>query len=296
MSAAMFHRLKRFGIDPKKSLGQNFLIEEAVVYGIIEAAGVQAGDRVVEIGPGPGALTAPMLEKVGRVYAIELDERLYPLLQDIQEEYAPVGKILEVEQNDAMKVDYGKVAAHLGGKFHLVANLPYHISTPILFKLIDERFYIESMTLMFQKEVAERIVAPPGGKNYGALSVMAQLFCQGKVRLKVKPGCFYPIPKVESAVIHLTVQEEPRFPVDDLNVLRRTVHAAFSQRRKTLSNAIRQVLPEAASEALIAVGIDPMRRGETLSVEEFALLANEVGRRLPEALPEATPEEMVKVS
>ena len=261
--------IEKMPIPPKKSLGQNFLVDKSVVSRIIEAAGVGPEDFVVEIGPGTGVMTRELAKKAGRVLAIELDERL---IRDLREEFAYSDNV-EILHEDALKFDFKS----LGEKAKVIANLPYYISTPMVSRLIAARENVSQMVLMLQKEVAERITAPPGGKEYGYLSVMVQLYVEARTLFTVPPGAFLPVPKVESAVVLLRVLDEPAVACRDYTLFEKVVSAAFSQRRKTLRNTLkasRLVPPESIETAGEKAGIDLTRRGETLSLAEFARLTD----------------------
>jgi len=255
-------------IRAKKSLGQNFLKDPHYLNKIVEAAGIVSEDRVLEIGPGLGHMTRLLAERAKQVLALELDERLIPVLQ---KEFGPLPNV-EIVQADALEYDYET----LSGKWKVVANLPYYISTPIIQKLLAYREKFTSLTLMLQKEVAERITASPGGKDYGYLSVLVQLHTLPKLHFVVPPGAFTPRPEVDSAVITLAVQEHPAAAGLDQHYFIRLVKAAFSQRRKTLRNALKQLDVPAAKmdRALEETGIDLGRRAETLTIEEFARLSH----------------------
>ncbi|MBF0341170.1 MAG: 16S rRNA (adenine(1518)-N(6)/adenine(1519)-N(6))-dimethyltransferase RsmA [Magnetococcales bacterium] len=257
------------GVVAKKRLGQHFLADVQVARAIVAASGVGPDDRVVEIGPGPGALTVWLLRAAGAVWAIELDEELLPTLR---RNTAGLGE-LRIQEADALRVDYQALAAQLGGPIAIVANLPYNISTPLLMHFLDQRTAIRQMTLMLQTEVAERITASPGTKAYGALSVPCGLWLEMETVLHVPPDAFRPPPKVNSTVVRLTPRSHPRTEIADPEFFSRVVRAAFGQRRKVLANALR-VLTDQPRPWLEQAGIDPGRRGETLSIEEFARLAN----------------------
>ncbi|MBF0425407.1 MAG: 16S rRNA (adenine(1518)-N(6)/adenine(1519)-N(6))-dimethyltransferase RsmA [Magnetococcales bacterium] len=267
------HRLRRLlrahAITPTRSQGQNFLVDPEVPRQIVALSGVGAQDRVVEIGPGLGSLTRPLLAQTGRLCCIEYDRRLIPLLRC---EVAGLGD-LEVIEGDAMQQDYQALAARLGGPLTLVANLPYQISSPLLLRILEQRAAFASLTLMFQREVAERLVAAPGGKDYGTLSVYCQMWSEIALVLEVPATAFHPVPKVDSAVVRMVLRTEPAWPLADPQALAPVVRAAFGQRRKTLANALKGVTADAAAW-LARAGIDGQRRGETLSLEEFARLAN----------------------
>jgi 16S rRNA (adenine1518-N6/adenine1519-N6)-dimethyltransferase len=255
-------------IRPKKSLGQHFLKDPYYLKKITDAAGIGPEDQVLEIGPGRGHLTRELAKRAKRVIAIEFDERLIPLLRD---EFSKTSKI-EIVHADALVYPY----AALAGQWKIVANLPYYISTPIIQKLLQFREKFLTLTLMLQKEVAQRIAAPPGGKEYGFLSVLVQFSAEPRIEFMVPPGAFIPRPEVDSAVITLTVRKNFPVHVRDEAFLIRVVKAAFSQRRKTLKNALKQldVPRERMQKVSAATGIDLGRRAETLSIEDFGALAD----------------------
>lgn len=255
-------------LRPKKSLGQNFLRDPHYLKRIADAAEVGSNDLVLEIGPGMGHLTRLLVQRARRVLAIEVDERLIPHLH---KEFEASGNI-EIAHADALAYPYHDLA----GRWKVVANLPYYISTPIIQRLIASREKFISFTLMLQREVAERIAAPPGGKEYGYLSVLVQYHTMPRIEFMVPPGAFTPRPKVDSAVITLTVRDRPSVLVKDESFFIRVIKAAFFQRRKTLRNSLKQLgVPQATLDSTPAsAGIDLGRRAETLSVEEFVRLAD----------------------
>ncbi len=250
---------------PKKHLSQNFLYDPAILRKIIQVAGVGPEDTVVEIGPGPGSLTRMLAERAGRVVAVELDRDLYSRLKakcaDLEN--------LELVQGDALEYPYEK----LGTPFRVVANIPYHITTPIIFRLLEHRRMLKSMTLTVQKEVAERVAARPGSKTYGVLSVMVQYHGRARMKFVIPKGAFRPVPRVDSACLHLEIAQEPTVAVSDPELFASVVKAAFGQRRKTLRNSLGALAPE-AEEALALAGIDPGLRAEKLSIEDFASIAD----------------------
>ncbi|HXX57956.1 MAG TPA: 16S rRNA (adenine(1518)-N(6)/adenine(1519)-N(6))-dimethyltransferase RsmA [Thermodesulfovibrionales bacterium] len=256
----------------RRRLGQHFLYDPAILKRIVEAAGLQQEDTVVEIGPGPGRLTRMLAEEVKRVIAIEVDQRLF---ERLTEELAGYGNI-ELIHADALKFPYDTLSL-----FKVVANIPYYITTPILFRLLEERSRLTSATVMVQKEIAERIVAGPGGKEYGVLSLMVQYYSSPAVKFFVPRGAFRPVPKVDSALIHLEIREEPAVTVRDERLFFRVIKTAFSQRRKMLSNALASLSPD-VSGFLMRSGIDPSRRAETLSIEDFARLSDLLRRGRPD--------------
>lgn len=264
------HILKAFGLQTSKRLGQNFLVDEGVVADIVAAAAIEPGDAVLEIGPGIGTLTQGLAEAGAAVTAVELDARLVTVLGQTLAGYDNVRLV----HGDILKVDISREMTKT--PYKVVANLPYYITTPILMRLLEQRLPISLLVTMVQKEVAERMVAKPGGKDYGALSVAVQYYTEPEIVFTVPPKAFIPAPAVESAVIRCAVRPEPPVKVADERMFFRTVKAAFAQRRKTLANALKAggLPPAAAAEVLAAAGIDGGRRGETLSLAEFAAVAD----------------------
>ncbi|CVK18974.1 MULTISPECIES: 16S rRNA (adenine(1518)-N(6)/adenine(1519)-N(6))-dimethyltransferase RsmA [Sporomusa] len=264
------HIVKTFGIHMSKKLGQNFLIDGNVVDGIVAAAQVKAGDTVLEVGPGIGTLTQGLAEAGAEVTAVELDRRLLDVLAKTLEGYDNV----KVIHGDILKIDISREINK--EKYKLVANLPYYITTPIIMKFLEERLPVELLVTMVQKEVAQRMVAKPGGKDYGALSVAVQYYTEPEIMFIVPPKAFIPAPAVESAVIRCTVRTVPPVQVASEKMFFRVVKAAFAQRRKTLANGLKaNGLDKAAVEKVLAqAGIDGTRRGEQLSLDEFAAIAN----------------------
>lgn len=264
------HILKAFDIHMSKKLGQNFLIDEMVVDGIVQAAGITPGEKVLEIGPGIGTLTQGLAEAGAQVTAVELDRRLISVLEKTLGSYEQV----RVIHGDILKVN---IPEEMGeGSYKVVANLPYYITTPIIMGLLESRLPIDCLVTMIQKEVAQRMVAAPGTKDYGALSVSAQYYTQPEIMFIVPPRSFIPAPAVESAVIRCTVRKEPPVELLEEKLFFRAVKAAFSQRRKTLSNTLKGagISGEQVKIILEKAQIDSTRRGETLSLQEFADIAN----------------------
>ncbi len=258
--------LKRLNILPTKRLGQNFLIDEGVAEKILNEADIDKGDIVVEVGPGFGVLTLPLSKRAANVIAIEKDRRLAAYLIEKN-----IGNV-EIIHGDALRVSYKDIFNKQKKRLKLVSNLPYSISTPLIFKLLDERDVFESFFIMLQKEVAQRLAAAPCTKAYGILSVMVQLLTDVSIVGDVPPKAFYPRPKVNSSLVKLRIPDRPRVQIKDLKLFRRLVGNCFGQRRKTLKNALKAALGESAKEILNDAGIDSGRRGETLSLEEFKLL------------------------
>ncbi|AIF53859.1 16S rRNA (adenine(1518)-N(6)/adenine(1519)-N(6))-dimethyltransferase RsmA [Pelosinus sp. UFO1] len=264
-----YHILKRFGIRMSKKLGQNFLIDEHVVRSIVEAANITDGDAVLEIGPGIGTLTQGLAEAGANVTAVEIDRRLIEVLAKTLEGYDNI----RVVHGDILKINIAKEV--MAPRYKVVANLPYYITTPIIMGLLEARMPIDVLVTMVQKEVALRMVAVPGTKDYGSLSVAVQYYTKPEIMFKVPPASFVPPPAVDSAVIRCTVREKPPVEVNE-RVFFRIVKAAFAQRRKTLSNTLKTtgVPAETLKIILEKAGIDGTRRGETLSIEEFAAIEN----------------------
>ena len=251
---------------PRKRFGQHFLHDRHYLDRIVNAFHPTADQHIVEIGPGLGVLTRELMARTRHLHAVELDR---DLIARLQEELGPSGK-LTLHQADALNFDFCRLVP-AGEKLRVIGNLPYNISTPILFHLLDQIDCIGDMLFMLQKEVVDRMCAPPGGRDYGRLSVMLQVRCQMESVLDVPPGAFTPPPKVESAVVRLTPHAHPPVVLRDPPCFARVVKAAFAQRRKVLRNTLKGVV---SAETMQSLGIDPGRRAETLSLEEFAALAN----------------------
>lgn len=243
----------------KKHLGQNFLFDPSILHNIIRSADLSDRDTVVEIGPGPGRLTRLLAERVKKVIAIELDPHLYHKLTEELQDLDNIDLVL----GDALKFPFERL-----DRFKVVANIPYYITTPIIFRLIEAAQKLESMTLTIQKEVAERIVAGPGTKAYGVLSIMVQFRTEPDLKFIIPKEAFRPAPKVDSAVIHMKLRSQPAVAVTDEALFGRIVKTAFSQRRKTLSNSLKVF--GNIRDILLQAGIDPQRRPETLGLPEFA--------------------------
>ena len=264
------HILNRFKLRADKKLGQNFLIAEQVVRQIVAAAELSEADTVLEVGPGIGTLTQGLAESKAQVVAVELDTRLLPVLATTLEGYDNV----RVVHGDILKVD---IMEEVGvPNFKVCANLPYYITTPIIFALLEKRLPMERLVAMVQKEVAERMAAQPGGKDYGALSVAIQYYTEPEIAFIVPPTSFIPAPAVDSAVIVCKRREKPPVEVCDEALFFRVVKAAFSLRRKMLSNSLKNmgIKSEQVAKWLELAGVDGKRRAETLSLEDFAKLTN----------------------
>lgn len=265
--------VKKYGFKFTKSLGQNFLTDNSVLRDIVEGAEINKEDFVIEIGPGVGTLTRELLKSAKRVCSIELDSELIPILNEELKEFDNFTLI----HKDAMKVDFNEIIGE-EKSVKLVANLPYYVTTPLIAKLLNEEYKFKSLTIMIQKEVAERIDSDPDSKDYGALSLLVQYYCNTRIIRRVGPGSFVPKPKVDSIVIRLDRLEEPRAKVKDTKLFFRVIREAFNMRRKTLWNALKPIglSKEKLEKAFQNAGIDPVRRGETLTLEEFGVLADEI--------------------
>ena len=272
---------RRYDFKTAKSLGQNFVTDPSVTEGIIEAAGAGPKDLVIEIGPGLGVITAKAAQRCGRLVAIEIDKKLLPILAETVG-WQPNVKILneDILQADLAKIVEEESVLPDGSRaenVRLIGNLPYYITTPILNKLMALPGLFTSLTVMVQKEVAEKMMAAPGAKNYGPISVNVQYFCEIEYIMDVPKEVFLPQPKVDSSVLTLHVRKEPAVKTADEALFFETVKAGFSQRRKTLSNSltgVRGADRDAVVRALEGAGVDPKRRAETLSLAEFAEVAN----------------------
>ena len=273
---------EKHGFRHSKSLGQNFLSDIHIIEDIVDGSDIEPEDLVIEIGPGMGVLTAAAAERAGKVIAVEIDKKLIPILKETLAEYDNV----EIINADIMKTDLTEIVEANrpadGGKVSVIGNLPYYITTPIIMKLLEESVPADSITIMMQKEVADRIKAGPGGKDYGALTVAVGFYCTITHVADAPKEVFVPRPKVDSTVIRLDLRKECPVDLIDQKIFFETVKGGFGQRRKTLLNSLTGVRglpkPEIA-DALDAAGIDPKRRAETLSLDEFAAVANEIARR-----------------
>jgi len=266
--------LERYGLRAKKSFSQNFLISDRAFRAIVDATVRADDDWIVEIGAGLGTLTARLAERVpeGKIIALERDRDMIAVLRA---ELAGVDNV-DIEEVDALRYDLRMAARWRGDKISVCGNLPYQIAAPLMFRVIEARAHVKHAVMMIQKEMAARIVAAPGGKDYGALGVMIRTYVDVAVVAKVSAGSFVPPPKVDSTIVKLTplAAAAPRVPIADERHYSAVVHAAFGQRRKTLRNALRAVFDEAAVDAaLSATGIDGIRRGETLDIPEFGGIA-----------------------
>ncbi|MBR5566323.1 MAG: 16S rRNA (adenine(1518)-N(6)/adenine(1519)-N(6))-dimethyltransferase RsmA [Roseburia sp.] len=275
--------LQKYNFNFQKKFGQNFLIDTHVLDKIIEESRITKEDFVLEIGPGIGTMTQYLCENAREVAAVEIDKNLIPILADTLSAYDNV----EVINDDILKVDINRLAQEKnGGKpIKVVANLPYYITTPIIMGLFESHVPIDSITIMVQKEVADRMQVGPGTKDYGALSLAVQYYAKPEIVANVPPNCFMPRPNVGSAVIRLTRHLEPPVQVEDEKMMFRLIRASFNQRRKTLANGLGNApdIPlskEQIQESILELGVPVTIRGEALTLEQFAALSNIVTAKL----------------
>ena len=269
--------IQKYQFAFQKRFGQNFLIDAHVLEKIVSAAGITKDDCVLEIGPGIGTMTQYLAESAGQVIAVEIDTNLLPILTDTLKEYSNV----KVINQDILKVDINELVKEYnnGRPIKVVANLPYYITTPIIMGLFESNVPIDNITVMVQKEVADRMQVGPGSKDYGALSLAVQYYASPYIVANVPPNCFIPRPNVGSAVIRLTRYQEPPVQVKDPKLMFKLIRASFNQRRKTLQNGLNNspeisFSKEEIKKAIESLGVSPSVRGEALSLEQFAQLAN----------------------
>lgn len=269
--------INKYSFAFQKKFGQNFLIDSNILESIVSAADITKDDFVLEIGPGIGTMTQYLCENARQVVAVEIDKMLIPILQDTLSEYDNV----EVINQDVLKLDINALAQekNAGQPIKVVANLPYYITTPIIMGLFESGVPIESITIMVQKEVADRMQTGPGSKDYGALSLAVQYYAEAKVQLNVSATCFMPRPNVDSAVIKLTRHKTPVVDVKDEKLMFKVIRASFNQRRKTLVNGLKNsseldFSKEKILEAINTIGKEESIRGEKLTLEDFANLTN----------------------
>lgn len=271
--------LEKYGFSFKKSLGQNFLIDTNILNRIVDHANLTEESGAIEVGPGIGALTEQIARRSKKVVAFEIDQRLFPILEDTLSPYENT----KIIHSDVLKADVAEMIANEFAGFKdimVVANLPYYVTTPIIMKLLEEKLPIRGIVCMLQKEVAERIAAKPGTKDYGSLSIAVQYYTDAETVMIVPKTVFVPQPNVDSAVIRLTVRATPKVAVKSESFFFQVTKASFAQRRKTILNNLTSQLPEgkmkkdAILSALQEANVEPTRRGETLSIEEFALLSD----------------------
>ena len=272
--------LQKYNFNFQKKFGQNFLIDTGILEEIIDSAGITEDDMILEIGPGIGTMTQYLCESARQVIAVEIDTNLIPILKDTLSEYDNV----KVINDDILKVDINALAEEYnnGKPIKVVANLPYYITTPIIMGLFESHVPIDSITIMVQKEVADRMQAGPGKKDYGALSLAVQYYSHPEIVVNVPPSCFMPQPKVGSSVISLKRYEKPVVDVDDEKLMFKIIRASFNQRRKTLANGLNNfggmgLTKEQIQQSIEALGVPVNVRGEALSLAQFAQLSNIIG-------------------
>lgn len=260
----------------KKSLGQHFLLNPSTIEKILDKANVSSNDRVLEIGPGPGVMTERLARRAIKVIAVEKDRRFAELLKEKLSAYSH----LTIIEGDFLSLDLGKILGPARDRWKVVANLPYNIATEAIFHLLELSSLFVSLHLMVQREVAERLVAKPGTKDYGILSIFSQLFSENRIVMRLPPGAFTPPPKVDSAIVEFRIADGCRFDIHHLPTFEAVVRSAFGQRRKMIKNTLEKGLSnfskEKISDALKQAGIPPAARAETVPIEGFARIANEL--------------------
>lgn len=283
-----------------KSLGQNFITDRNVIRRIVEGAEIGGDDLVIEIGPGIGVLTAEVAREAAKVVAVEIDKKLIPILAETLADYDNV----RVINRDILKTDLNEIireereSGSFTGGVKIIGNLPYYITTPIIMSILESGVRAESITIMMQKEVADRIKAEPGGKIYGAISAAVQYYCEVEQVAEVPREVFIPRPKVDSTVLRLCIRKERPVELADERAFFTCIKAGFGQRRKTLLNSLTGAMglsKEDVKEALAEAGIDPSRRAETLDMKEFAAVANAAAARVRERMPERKEQETAKI-
>lgn len=279
--SATMEIVKKHGFRFSKSLGQNFLINDNIIEDIVDGANAGPNDKIIEVGPGIGTLTRELASRAEKVMVVEIDKALIPILGETLADFDNIS----IVNQDIMKADIKSLIDEKldGGPVKLVANLPYYITTPIIMRFLEEEINVSDIVIMVQKEVAERMNAKPGKKDYGALSVAVQYYCDTEIIAKVPRHLFVPQPNVDSIVIALRVRPEKKYEVDNEEIFFKVVKASFGQRRKTLLNSLTSmgILEKSKiAEVLLESEIDEKRRGETLSIEEFARLANCVNKKI----------------
>ncbi len=264
--------LRELGLTPRKRWGQHFLVDRNILNKVVRAAQLDQDDIVLEIGPGLGEMTLALARQVKKVIAVEIDPKLVKILKEKTSDFSNI----MIVEGDILKIDFEQLYDQANQPLKGVANLPYQISTPLLFRFIESRDLFSSLTLMLQREVAERMMASPGGKDYGPLSIFIQSASVLSIPFYIKPSAFFPPPKVESAVVHMIWKEVPRMASEEEEWFKKVVKGCFSYRRKRLSNALKYAdidLPQDLEQRMRRIGIDLQSRPETLSIEEFVRLA-----------------------
>jgi 16S rRNA (adenine1518-N6/adenine1519-N6)-dimethyltransferase len=269
---SILRELRQFSVKPKKSLGQHFLIDRNILKKVVQTAKINEDDVVLEVGPGLGEMTMELCKKAKKVIAIEIDLNLIKILKEKLLKYPNI----ELIEGNILEIDFLKIYKSEGKPLKVVANLPYNISTPLIFHFIEERKCFSDLTIMVQREVAERIVSPPGSKAYGTLSIFVQLVAIPSIKFFIKRSSFFPPPKVDSALVQIVWRRELWFGKEFEKWFKEVVRGAFNYRRKTLLNALKNSelpLPTDLDEKIRRAGLDPKRRPETLSIKEFIRLA-----------------------
>ena len=270
--ASIRKELEEHGLTPKKGWGQHFLIDRNILNKVVRTAHLEKEDIVLEVGPGLGEMTLALARQVKKVIAVEIDPKLVEILRKKTVDSPNV----EVIKGDILKINFDQLHDQEGQQIKVVANLPYQISTPLLFRFIESRDVFSALTLMLQKEVAERMIALPGGKDYGPLSVFTQAVSNLSICFFIKPSAFFPPPKVESAVIHMVWKERPVVSLEEEEWFKKVVRGCLGYRRKRLMNALKYsdiALPPDIERRMERIGIDPQKRPGTLTLQEFARLA-----------------------
>lgn len=265
--------LKEYGLSPQKKLGQHFLVDRNIINRVVRTAEVKKEDVILEVGPGLGGMTLELARQAQRVIAVEIDSGL---AERLTQKMSAVPNV-EIIKGDILKIDFEALSRHVQSPLKVVANLPYQISTPLLFRFIELRRIFSSLTLMLQKEVVERMIASPHTKEYGTLSVLMQFVSRPAIQFVVRPSAFFPPPKVESAVVKISWRDDLEVKAGDEEWFREVVKASFSHRRKTLLNSLKYsglLLPPLPEKRMAAAGIDSGRRPETLTLQEFIHLSN----------------------
>ena len=265
--------LAAYGLTPRKRWGQHFLVDRNILNKVVRAAELEKGDVILEIGSGMGEMTLALARQVKKVIAVEIDRKLVKILKERTAEFSNITFI----EGDILKISFEELYRQGQQQLKVVANLPYQISTPLLFRFIESKQLFSSLSLMLQREVAERMIAHPGGKDYGPLSIFTQSVSDLSIQFYIKPSAFFPPPKVESAVIRMVWKERPLVRLEEEGWFKKVVKGCFSYRRKRLVNGLRHanlLLPEDLEKRIEKIGIDPQRRPETLTIQEFARLAD----------------------
>lgn len=269
---SILKQLRQYEISPKKSLGQHFLIDKNIIQKVVKTADIQEDDIILEIGPGLGEMTLELSRRARKIVAVEIDLRFIDILRKKFLDYPNI----QIIEGDILKIDFFKMAENVGGRLKVVANLPYNISTPLIFRFIEARRCFSNLTLMVQKEVAERIVSNPGTRDYGVLTLFVQMVAIPSIKFFIKRSLFFPPPKVDGAVLQILWRRDKLIKDEDEDWFKEVVREVFKYRRKTLINALRNsniVTPPDLDDAIKQAGLDPKKRPEQLSIEDFLKLS-----------------------